>query len=144
MKGKRRAVGYAIALLLVAYVVFPWIAPAYSHNLVLSIKFSNGTHPTYEVLLQNMAPWPVTMMDAQWRVTHFGLYNYWVPSEAPRQNLTLLPFQSHSFQFTIYRGTATTVDEYFNGTLIVDLNSTVNVLGVSSQVHVVALYNVTS
>ena len=144
MKGKWRAVAYALALLLTAYAVFPWIAPPYNHNLVLSIKFSTGTAPTYDLLLQNLAPWPVTLTDAQWRVTHFGLYNYWVPSEAPIQNLTLLPCQSHSFQFTIYRGTATTVGEYFNGTLVVDLNATVNVIGAFSQVHVIAVYNTTN
>jgi len=141
MKGKWSAVAYAIPLLLIAYAVFPWIAPAYNHNLVLSIKFSTGSPPTYNVLLQNLAPWPVTMTGAEWLVTQNGIYNYWVPSEPPIQNLTLLPFQSHSFQFAIYNGTATAVDEYFNGTLTVDLKSTISVFGASSQVHIIAVYN---
>ena len=144
MNGKQRGILYVAILLLVAYTVLPWIAPAYNHNLVLSVKRATGTVPTYDVLLQNIAPWPVTLTDAQWRVTHFGLYNYWVPSEAPIQNLTLLPYQSHSFQFKIYEGTATTVGEYFNGTLTVDLNATIIVLGAFSQVHVIAVYNATS
>ena len=144
MKGKRRAIAYTIVLFLIAYAVFPWVAPAYNHNLALSIRFSTGSAPTYDVLLQNLALWPVTLTDAQWRVTHFGLYNYWVPSEAPIQNLTLLPYQSHSFHFTIYRGTATTVGEYFNGTLTVDLSATISVFGAVSQVHVQALYSDTS
>jgi len=143
MNGKQRGILYVAILLLVAYTVLPWIAPAYNHNLVLSVKRATGTVPTYDVLLQNIAPWPVTLTDAQWRVTHFGLYNYWVPSEAPIQNLTLLPSQVHSFQFTIYRGTATTVGEYFNGTLIVDLSATINVFGAFSQVHIIATYNAT-
>jgi len=144
MKRVGKAVALVLVLLLVVYTIFPWIAPGYSHYLVLSIRFSAGTAPTYDVILQNMAIWPVTLTDAQWRVTHFGLYNYWVPSEAPIQNLTLLPYQSHSFQFTIYSGTATTVDRYFNGTLTVDLNATINVLGAPSQAHVVSVYNAAS
>jgi len=145
MKGKgKAAAACALVLFLVAYTIFPWIAPGYNHNLVLSIRLSAGSAPTYDILLQNLAIWPVTLTDAQWRVTHFGLYNYWVPSEAPIQNLTLLPYQSHSFQFKIYEGTATTVGEYFNGTLTVDLNATIIVLGAFSQVHVIAVYNATS
>jgi len=143
MKGKVEAVVLALVLLL-AYTIFPWIAPGYNHNLVLSIRLSAGSVPTYDVLLQNLAIWPVTLTDAQWRVTHFGLYNYWVPSEAPVQNLTLLPYQSHSFQFKIYQGTATSAGEYFNGTLTVDLNATIDVLGAFSQVHVISAYNATS
>lgn len=93
--------------------------------------------------MENAAPWPVTLVDAQWRVTHYGLYNYWVPSEAPIQNLTLLPFQSHSFQFTIYRASATSVSEYFNGTLTVFLNATITVFGVTQPFHFTAYYNAT-
>jgi len=144
MKMKAKAVAYLIVLLLVAYVVFPWVAPAYNHKLALTIRFSAGSVPTYNVLLQNLALWPVSLTDAKWMVTHFGLYNYWVPSEAPVQNLTLLPYQSHSFQFTIYRGTATAIGEYFNGTLTVDLSATISVFGAVSQVHVQAFYNDTS
>lgn len=144
MRWKRGAAACAVILAFILYAFFPWIAPAYNHNLMLSVRLSAGPVPTYDVLLQNLALWPVTLTDAQWRVAHFGLYYYWVPSEAPIQNLTLLPYQSHSFQFTIYNGTTTTVDEYFNGTLTVDLNATINVFGAVSQFHVIALYNATS
>ena len=144
MKARGKFVAWALVLFLIGYTIFPWIVPGYTRNLVLSVRFSAGPVPTYDVLLQNLAIWPVTLTDAQWRVTHFGLYNYWVPSEAPIQNLTLLPYQSHSFQFTIYIGTATSVDQYFNGTLTVDLNATTNVLGAFSQVHVISVYNATS
>jgi len=144
MDRKGKAVVIILVLFLVAYTIFPWIGPGYTHNLVLTVRFSAGIVPTYDVLLQNMAIWPVTLTDAQWRVTHSGLFNYWVPSEAPIQNLTLLPYQSHSFQFKIYQGTATTVDQYFNGTLTVNLNATISVLGAPSQVHVVSAYNATS
>ena len=142
-KGKRR-ITYPVLLLLVAYIIFPWIAPAYNHNLVLSVRLSAGSVPTYDVLLQNRAPWPVTLTNAQWVVTHFGIYNSWIPSEAPIQNLTLLPYQSHSFQFTISNATTATAGEYFNGTLNVELRSTTDVLGAVSQVNVIATYNATS
>ena len=132
-----------VILFLIIYVVLPWVVPVYNHNLVLSITRSAGNVPTYDVLLENAAPWPVTLVDAQWRVTHYGLYNYWVPSEAPIQNLTLLPFQSHSFQFTIYRGSATSVSEYFNGTLTVFLNATITVFGATQPFHFTAYYNAT-
>jgi len=143
MKGKR-GLTYAVLLLLIAYAIFPWIAPAYNHNLVLSVRLSTGSVPTYDVLLQSRALWPVTLTNAKWLVTHFGIYNSWTPSEAPIQNLTLLPYQSHSFQFTIYNATTATAGEYFNGTLNVELRATINVLGAVSQVHVIATYNATS
>ena len=144
MKEKREVVSCTVVLFLIVYTVFPWIAPAYNHNLVLSVRLSaSSRNPTYDVLLQNLAIWPVTLTDAQWLVAHFGQYNYWVPSEAPVQNLTLLPYQSHSFQFTIYNGTATTVREYFNGTLTVDLYATISVFGEVSQAHITATCNVT-
>ncbi len=143
MIGKRRIIAYAVVLFLVGYAILPWIVPAYNHNLVLSVTRSAGSVPTYDVLLQNLAPWPVTLVDAQWLVTHYGLYNYWVPSEAPIQHLTLLPFQHHSFQFTIYNGTATTIDECFNGTLSLDLHATISVFGATQSFHVTAYYNAT-
>jgi hypothetical protein len=126
------------------WIILPWIAPAYTHNLVLSVKLSTDSHPTYEVQLQNLAPWPVSMSDAQWRVTHNGIYNYWVTSEAPIQAIVLLPLQAHSFNFTIYRGTATIVDKYYNGTLTIELLATVNVIGASSPIHIISLYNATT
>ena len=141
---RKREFAYAVLLLLIAYAIFPWIAPAYNHNLVLSVRLSTGSVPTYDVLLQSQALWPVTLTNAQWLVTHFGIYNSWTPSEAPIQNLTLLPYQSHSFQFTIYNETTATTGEYFNGTLNVELRATIDVLGAVSQIHVIATYNATS
>jgi hypothetical protein len=146
MKVKRKAVSCAIALflILIMYAIPPLIAPAYDHNLLLTVRFSTGSVPTYGVLLQNLAIWPVTLTDAKWWVTHFGIYNSWAPSEAPIQNLTLLPYQSHSFQFTIYNATTMVPVEYFNGTLTVDLTATIDVFGAESQIHIVGVYNATT
>jgi hypothetical protein len=146
MKATRRVASFAIVLILilVLYAVFPWIAPTYNHNLVLSVRLSTGPVPTYDVVLQSLALWPVTLTGATWWVTNFGIYKYWAPSEAPIQNLTLLPYQSHSFQFTIYNQTTTEPIEYFNGTLTVDLTATIHVLGAASHVHVTGIYNATT
>lgn len=135
---RNRGIMCAVLLLLVVYVIFPWVAPTYNHHVVLSVRLSAGSVPIYDVLLQNQAPWPVTLTDAQWLVTHFGIYNSWAPSEAPIQNLTLLPYQSHSFQFTISNESTGTSSQYFNGTLSVELRSTIVVLGSVSQVRITA------
>jgi hypothetical protein len=137
----KRGFAYAILVVLVVYAVFPWIAPAYNHHLGLSVGLSAGSVPTYDVLLQNQAPWPLTLTNAQWLVTHSGIYNSWTTSEAPIQNLTLLPYQTHSFQFTISNETTATASQYFNGTLNVELRATIDVLGAASQVHVIATYS---
>jgi hypothetical protein len=140
---RKREFTCVVVLFLIGYAVFPWIAPAYNHNLVLSVRLATGSVPTYDVLLQNQALWPVTLTNAQWLVTHFGIYNVWTPSEAPIQNFTLLPSQPHSFQFTIYNATTTTTGAYFNGTLTIELRATIDVLGAVSQVRIVASYNAT-
>jgi hypothetical protein len=144
MNCKRKSIAYVVILVCVVWAILPWITPVYTHNLVLSIKLSTDSPPTYEVQLQNLAPWPVSLNDAQWRVTHNGIYNYWVPSEAPIQTIMLLPLQAHSFQFTIYRGSATTVDKYYNGTLTIELLATINVIDASSSIHLISVYNATT
>ena len=137
VKGKRNFT-YVAILFLIVYAIFPWVAPAYNHNLVLSVRLAAGSVPTYDVLLQNEGLWPVTLIYARWLVTHGGIYNYWSPSEAPIENFTLLPSQSHSFQFTIYNATTAATREYFNGTLTVELRATIDVFGAVSQVRVTA------
>ena len=144
MSRNRKAFGYLILLIFIAWATFPWIAPSYSHNLVLSIQLLPGKIPTYEVRLLDLTPWPATLTDATWMVTHHGLYNYWAPSEPPKQTLVLLPLQSHVFHFTIYNGTATTVSNYYNGSLIVELRATIQILGNSSPIHLQSSYNSSS
>ena len=144
MAGKKEAVVYAVILLFVAWAIFPWIVPSYSHNLVMSVQLLPRKVPAYEVRLLDLTPWPVTLTDARWMVTHNGLYNYWVPSEAPGQTLALLPLQSHTFQFIIYNETDTTITKYYNGSLVVELRATVQVLGTSSQIRIQSWYNSTS
>jgi hypothetical protein len=143
MNRKRKAVACAVILLFLAWIIFPWVVPSYSHNLVMSVQLLPGKVPTYEVQLLDLTPWPATLTDAQWLVTHGGLYNYWVPSEPPKQVLLLLPLQSHAFQFTIYNGTATTVSNYYNGPLVVELRATIQVLGTSSPIRIQSGYNST-
>jgi len=140
---KGRKITYTVILLLVAWVTFPRVAPSYSHNLVMSVQLLPSQIPTYEVQLLNAAPWPVTLTDATWLVTQNGLYNYWAPSEPPKQELSLLPLQSHMFQFTIYNATDSTPTQYYNGTLIVQLRATAQVLGASSPILIQSAYNST-
>jgi hypothetical protein len=140
---KRRKTAYAVILLFVAWVAFPWIGPNYSHNLVMSVQLLPSQVPTYEVQLLNAAPWPVTLTDATWLVTQNGLYNYWGPSEPPKQELFLLPLQSHTFQFTVYNATDSTPTQYYDGPLIVQLRATAQVLGASSPIRIQSTYNST-
>lgn len=141
--GRRRKNAYAVILLFVAWVALPWVAPNYSHNFVMSVQLLPSQIPTYEVQLLNAAPWPVTLTDASWLVTQNGLYNYWAPSEAPKQELSLLPLQSHTFQFTIYNATDSTPTQYYNGSVIVQLRATAQVLGTSSSIRIQSTYNST-
>jgi len=140
----RRKIVYTVILLCAAWAVFPWIAPSYSHNLVMSVQLLPTHVPTYQVQLLDFNPWPVRLTDATWVVTQNGLYNYWVPSGAPKQELFLLPFQSNTFQFTIYNATDSTPTQYYNGPLIVEVRATVQVLGASSQIRIQSAYNSTS
>lgn len=141
MNRKRKVIAYAVMLLFVLWAIFPWIVPAYNHNLVLSVKLLTGDVPTYEVRLQNLAPWPTTLTDAHWMVRHNRIYEYWVPSEPPRQVLVLLPLQSHAFKFVIYNeATDTMRREYYHGALALELSATIHILGASSPFRVLASY----
>ena len=141
MNSERKFIAYVIILVLVLWAIFPWIAPAYNHNFVLSVQLLTAKVPTYEVYLQNLAPWPTTLTDAQWLVAHRGFFEYWVPLEAPKQVLVLLPFQSYAFQFVIYNEHDANGREYYNGALVLELRATINVLGVSSPIRLLTPYS---
>lgn len=143
MRRKSRIIAYALLLIILAWIVLPWLVPAYNHHLMMTVQLLNTKGPAYEVRLRNMAPWPVTLSEAQWLVTHNARYSFWVPSEAPEQKFWLLPYQSHAFQFTIFNE-CPTGREYFNGSLRVELRATVHVIGSTSQVRILSLYNGTS
>jgi hypothetical protein len=130
-------------LIIILWAILPWLMPAYSHNLVLTVRFIKSDNPTYEINLRNPTPWPVKLLEAQWFVEHHGRYRIWVTSEPPRRELWLLPFQSHSFQFTIYNE-YDNGRQYYSGPLTVDLRATLNVIGAVSQVSLITSYNVTS
>ena len=145
MARRRQAVAFAVILLSIAWVIFPWVVPSYTHNLVMSVLFTPSEVPTYEVRLLDATLWPVAITYASWIVAQNGIYNYWVPSKPPVENLTLLPFQSYTFQFIIYNETDTTITKYYNGSLVVQLRATVQVLGSPpSPIRIQSWYNSTS
>jgi hypothetical protein len=143
MRQKRQIIAYSVLLIVMVWAVLPWLIPAYSHNLVMTVGFLNGRNPTYEINLRNLTPWPVRLMGAQWFVIHSERYSYWNPSEAPRQEFWLLPFQSHSFQFTIYNE-CYNGRQYYNGSVTVQLRADINAIGATSQVVSQTFYNSTS
>lgn len=142
MSRRRQTLSFAILLIVIVWAILPWLIPAYSQNLTMTVRFLNNKTPSYEVSLKNAAPWPIELTDAQWFVEHNSRYSFWVPSEAPRQELWLLPYQSHTFQFAIYNE-CHKGPQYYNGPLTVQLRATIHVIGATSQISFPGAYNST-
>ncbi len=142
MNRKIQVIASTILLIILAWAVLPWLVPAYNHNLTMTVQFLNSKEPAYDVSLRNVTPWPVMLTRAQWLVTHDARYSFWITSEAPKQEFWLLPYQSHAFQFTIYNE-CPDGREYFNGSLKVELQATIHVIGFTSPIQISTPYNST-
>lgn len=141
MNKKLRLPAIAIILMIAVWTITPWFVP--SHYIVINIQLLKSRMPTYEVRLRNISPWPIILTEAHWYVTHASRYSFWAPSEAPKQDILLLPYQSHDFQFVIYNQ-CPTGHEYYNGSLKIELTAVIHVIGSTSQIDFTAGSNSTS
>jgi hypothetical protein len=141
---KKRVVGYLLLFVFLAYALSPWVAPSVTRNPTLTVQMLPGKVPTYEVRLTNPTPWPMALNSAVWLVTNQGIYMAWDTSEAPPQSLTLLPLQTHAFQFTIFNATDTEAKIYYSGPVLVELHASANMLWTPSSLRIQSWSNSTS
>lgn len=140
----KRAIGYVLLFIFLAYAVAPWVVPSTSRNPTLTVQLLPSKVPTYEVSLTNPTPWPMALNRAVWLVTNQGIYMYWDTSESPAQSLALLPLQTHTFQFTIFNATSTEAKNYYSGPVLVELHATAQMLWTPSTLRIQSWSNSTS